>query len=87
MKSDRSTAGSIFTATILNGIGIILIGWSVEAGLPMEAKQLAIANNTFAFDLFARLAKDPGNLVLSPFSIDAALAMTSAGAGGKLPVR
>ena len=79
MKSHR-TVGTIFTAAILNGIGIILIGWPVEAGSPMEAKQLAIANNTFAFDLFARLAKDPGNLVLSPFSIDAALAMTSAGA-------
>ena len=47
---------------------------------------VALANgmNRFAVDLYARLAKDePGNVFVSPFSISAALAMTSAGATGE----
>jgi serpin B len=40
------------------------------------------ANNAFAIDLYSQLAKQPGNLVVSPFSIDAALTMAYAGARG-----
>ena len=41
------------------------------------------ANNAFALDLYAQLAKQPGNLVLSPFSVDTTLAMAYAGARGR----
>ncbi len=41
------------------------------------------ANNAFALDLYKNLAKQPGNLVVSPFSIDTALAMSYAGARGE----
>jgi serpin B len=47
------------------------------------ASDLANANNAFAFDLYKNLAKEPGNLVVSPFSIDTALTMAYAGARGQ----
>jgi serpin B len=52
---------------------------------PMKPqKEAAAAVNGFAADLYARLAgTEPGALFLSPFSIESALAMTSAGARGK----
>src|SRR4051812_6471844 len=41
------------------------------------------ALDAFAIDLYRRLASTPGNLVLSPYSIAVALAMTRAGANGE----
>lgn len=40
-------------------------------------------NSTFAWDLYAELAREDDNLFFSPFSISAALGMTSAGARGE----
>lgn len=40
------------------------------------------ANNAFAMSLYTWLAKQPGNFVFSPFSIDTALTMAYAGARG-----
>jgi serine protease inhibitor len=45
-----------------------------------DVKALAEGNNEFAFDLYARLAKQDGNIAFSPYSISSALAMTYAGA-------
>ncbi|HWI57224.1 MAG TPA: serpin family protein, partial [Bacillota bacterium] len=45
------------------------------------------ANNTFALELYGRLAKRPGNLFFSPFSVNAACAMTCAGARGQTAVQ
>ncbi len=43
---------------------------------------LTEANNAFAWDLYAQLKAEEGNLFLSPYSISAALAMTYAGTRG-----
>jgi serpin B len=40
-------------------------------------------NNQFAFDLYAQLRGETGNLFFSPYSISSALSMTYAGAGGE----
>jgi serpin B len=58
------------------------------AGQLMAADKAEIAaivksNNSFALDLYSKLAKDPGNLFFSPYSISSALAMTYAGARGE----
>jgi serpin B len=49
-----------------------------------DLKALADGNNQFAIELYKKLAaKTDGNIVLSPYSISAALAMTYAGARGE----
>jgi len=49
----------------------------------MSSVDTLVAGNTaFAFDLLHELASDAGNLIVSPFSISTALAMTYAGAEG-----
>jgi serpin B len=55
--------------------------WAAEpaAAGPQPA---ADANNRFGLDLYARLRDQPGNVFFSPYSIETALAMTSAGARG-----
>jgi serpin B len=40
-------------------------------------------NNAFAFDLYAKLKGEKGNIIYSPYSISTALAMTYAGARGE----
>lgn len=49
---------------------------------PSETKPLATASNAFAFDLWARTSKTPGNAAFSPASISLALAMVWLGANG-----
>jgi serpin B len=48
-----------------------------------EPTWIAEANNTFALDLYSKLAGTPGNIFFSPSSIETALAMTYAGARGQ----
>jgi len=50
---------------------------------PPDPNELVAGNTAFALDLYGKLAAEPGNLFLSPFSISTALAMTSAGARNK----
>lgn len=47
-----------------------------------EARTVGRAVNGLGADMFARLAAEPGNVAFSPASIEAALAMTAAGARG-----
>ncbi len=44
---------------------------------------VARAYNRTGFDLFAKLAADPGNLVISPYSVGSAMAMAAVGARGE----
>jgi serpin B len=48
-----------------------------------DVSTVVAGNNQFAFDLYARLAKEKGNVFVSPASISTALAMTYAGARGQ----
>jgi len=51
-----------------------------EDGIP----ELVVGNTAFAFDLYAEVRQDTdGNLLVSPYNISQALAMTYAGAGGE----
>lgn len=74
---------------------IAAIGLTMMAGLtphpknqlPARAAQdiapeLVEGNNTFAFNLYHAVAGEDGNLIFSPYSISAALAMLYAGAAG-----
>jgi serpin B len=53
---------------------------TAPAASPADVQALAAGNRAFAFDLYGELAKDPGNVFFSPYSISEALAMTYAGA-------
>jgi serpin B len=50
---------------------------------PAAAQDLRPAMDAFSADLYRIVARQPGNLVLSPYSIGAALAMSRAGAAGE----
>jgi serpin B len=45
--------------------------------------EVVAGNTSFAFDLYGKLRAQPGNLLLSPYSLSTALAMTYAGARGE----
>ncbi|MCC6790523.1 MAG: serpin family protein, partial [Thermomicrobiales bacterium] len=51
---------------------------------PDDTSELVAGNSAFAFDLYGALIEHAdGNLIVSPYSISQALAMTFAGAGGE----
>jgi serpin B len=56
---------------------------SLWAADPPDTAAVVSGNNAFAFDLYGQLCTTDGNLFFSPYSISAALAMTSAGARGQ----
>ncbi len=65
---------------------LIILALSGRAALSEQTpmpEEIVRANNAFALDLYAQLANQPANLILSPFSIDTALAMCCAGARGE----
>jgi serpin B len=72
-------------------LALILLACGAPAGssivkgepLPADAARLARSSNAFGFDLYQRLRRAPGNLVISPASITTALTMTWGGAKGE----
>ena len=64
--------------------GILAGASAADAAEPPEAdaKALVEGGNAFAIDLYKKLAAEKGNVVCSPYSVSAALAMTYAGARG-----
>ncbi len=61
------------------------IGTSLEpnkADVSPDVTALVRGNNTFAWELFQQTSQNKGNIVISPFSVSTALAMTYAGARG-----
>jgi serpin B len=59
-------------------------GASVKAAeVDEEAAAVVKGNNTFAFELYAQLRGQKGNLLFSPYTISNALAMTYFGAAGR----
>ncbi len=50
---------------------------------PADAAQLTAGNTAFAFDFYAAVRGEGGNLIYSPYSLSLALAMTYAGARGE----
>ena len=60
-----------------------LVGGGPGAKAPADKAKVAEAVNRFAFDLYAKLKDQEGNLFLSPYSISTALTMTYAGGRGQ----
>ncbi len=65
-------------------IGLALVAGPalISARPPADVTRVVQGNNRFALDLYARLARKPGNIIFSPYSLSTALAMTYAGSAG-----
>ena len=82
----RSVSGKMFVVCVL-AAALAAGGHFAEAGKKDATLNyeyvVAQGNNSFAADLYKKLAGNDGNLFLSPFSIRTALSMTYAGARGE----
>jgi serpin B len=67
----------------LCAVVIAAVALQARASEGTEMKQLVEGNTAFALQLYGTLRSTEGNLVLSPYSISSALAMTYAGARGQ----
>jgi serpin B len=73
----------MFMRTILSAaVGMALAGSAIAKTVAMPNDAPPPQDPAFAIDLYKQLAATEGNVFFSPFSIDTALAMTSAGARG-----
>jgi len=69
--------GVVFGGTFMSGL------FATEPVNRTHPDTVAAGNTAFALDLYGRIRAEQGNVFCSPFSISAALAMTSAGARGE----
>ena len=65
------------------GILVMLCCLSAETGEALTKQDIVQGNSSFAWDLYARLRVEDGNLFFSPYSISLALALAYAGADGE----
>src|SRR5689334_14988956 len=78
----------IVVAGLAVGIDAAPVSGQVPPNTPPPAawsadmRAVADGNNRFAFDLYARLRAEPGNVFFSPYCVYAALTMTADGASG-----
>src|SRR5260221_7594084 len=92
-----STRSKLFAFALLPSLLLSACGGAPAAGMAQstlqritspqvssaDAQTLVDGNNAFALDIYQTLRSQNGNLILSPFSISLALAMTYAGARGE----
>jgi serpin B len=77
-----------FTSLVIVLILVLIFALSsvsIGSNVTDQADLTAVVkgNNVFAFDLYSVIAKEKGNLFLSPYSVSSVLAMTYAGARGE----
>ncbi len=79
----------VFRLFVFTMIFVVCNGTALSAlGLDETDKEIVIeGNNAFAFDLYAQLKEEDGNLFFSPYSISTALAITYAGARGNTAIQ
>ncbi|MBU0514179.1 MAG: hypothetical protein KJ621_05345, partial [Proteobacteria bacterium] len=70
------------TFILLIGLALVAGPARIEAAPSSDITRVVQGNNRFAVKLYARLARKPGNIIFSPYSVSTALAMTYAGAAG-----
>ncbi len=76
-------------ASVIFGAAVIASGCSRREEVPPitvppgDLKALVEGNNQFAIELYKKVAEEKGNILISPYSISSALAMTYAGAQGE----
>jgi len=79
----RRRAMLVSAAVILAGMLSILLHHGLKTSIDFSGGALVDGNNRFAVDIYKTLRSQNGNLILSPYSISLALAMTYAGARGE----
>lgn len=70
-----------FSLVLLGSTGV------PAAGVSADEAAVVKGNTAFALKLYASLNKQKGNLIVSPYSVSSALAMTLAGAAGRTAIQ
>jgi serpin B len=84
-EKEASMNKRIVSVAALGAALMVAAAAAAQPPSPLGAggKAVVTGNNVFAFDLYAQLRQEKGNLFFSPYSISNALAMTYAGARGE----
>jgi serpin B len=76
-------AAGCTSAGLVDDAGDLRAARALPEAARADVAALARGNNQFAVELYGQLARQPGNVVFSPFSVSTALAMVDAGAAGE----
>lgn len=84
-KKSNAGWGKAGAGRLVMGLALLLCAAGPALALvpPADDKTAGAINNQAAMALYQRLARTPGNLLFSPYSINSALAMAYAGARGR----